>query len=51
MPLILATEQHYSAIGQLVTSPEELYLVYPSGCYPWDVQQLKDIAAKHLSFT
>ncbi len=26
MQLMLATEQHYGAIGNLVTSPEELYL-------------------------
>lgn len=32
---IPATEQHYAAVGNLVTSPEELYLVYPSGHYPW----------------
>ena len=51
MKLLPATEQHYVAIGNLVTSPEELYLVCPSGNYPWDVEQLKAIAAKRHSLT
>ena len=51
MKLIPATEQHYSAIANLVTSPEELYLVFPSGQYPWDIQQLKTIAKKRHELT
>ncbi|MBE9067052.1 GNAT family N-acetyltransferase [Leptolyngbya cf. ectocarpi LEGE 11479] len=51
MQLIPATEQHYSAIGHLVTSPEELYLVCPNGHFPWDVEQLKTIAAKRHGLT
>lgn len=51
MKFISATEQHYPAIGNLITSPEELYLVYPSGQYPWDVEQLKDIATKRHGLT
>ncbi|MEO1180238.1 MAG: GNAT family N-acetyltransferase [Cyanobacteria bacterium J06636_28] len=51
MKLLPATEQHYVAIGNLVTSPEELYLVCPSGNYPWDVEQLKAISAERHSLT
>lgn len=51
MKFIPATEQHYSAIGNLVTSPEELYLVCPSGKFPWDIEQLKVIAAKRHGLT
>lgn len=51
MELIPAVEQHYPAIGKLVTSPEELFLVYPSGHFPWDVEQLKAIAAVRHELT
>ncbi|MBX2864023.1 MAG: GNAT family N-acetyltransferase [Leptolyngbyaceae cyanobacterium MAG.088] len=51
MKLIPATEHHYPAIGRLVTSPEELYLVCPSGKYPWDVEQLQVIAAQRHALT
>lgn len=51
MKLIPATEQQYSAIGNLVTSPEELYLVCPNGQFPWDVEQLKTTAAKRHELT
>lgn len=51
MELIPAIEQHYPAIGTLVTSPEELFLVYPSGHFPWDVEQLKTIAAMRHELT
>lgn len=46
-----ATEQHYAAVGNLVTSPEELYLVYPSGHYPWDSRQLGAIATQRHDLT
>ncbi|MEM6252047.1 MAG: GNAT family N-acetyltransferase [Cyanobacteria bacterium P01_D01_bin.156] len=51
MEFIPATENHYKAIGHLVTSPEELYLVYPTGRYPWDVQQLAAIASQRHELT
>ena len=51
MQFLPATEQHYGAIASLVTSPEELYLVCPHGQYPWDVAQLRAIAAKRHSLT
>lgn len=51
MEFMPAREQHYGAIGHLVTSPEELYLVFPYGHYPWDVEQLKAIAAARHELT
>lgn len=48
---IPATENYYDAIGSLITSPEELYLVCPSGRYPWDAEQLKTIAAQRHALT
>ena len=49
--IIEATVEHYEEIGNLVGSPEELYLVYPSGSYPWDVAQLKKLAELRPNFT
>ncbi|MBT9317665.1 GNAT family N-acetyltransferase [Leptothoe spongobia] len=51
MRFIPATEHHYPAIASLVTSPQELYLVYPNGHYPWDVEQLKTIATQRHELT
>ena len=51
MDFISATEEHYPAIASLVTSPEELYLVCPTCRFPWDVAQLKAIAAQRHSLT
>ena len=51
MKLIPATEQHYPAISNLAKSPEELYLINPSGKFPWDVEQLKATAAKRHELT
>ncbi|MBT9311683.1 GNAT family N-acetyltransferase [Leptothoe kymatousa TAU-MAC 1615] len=46
-----ATENHYGAIGNLVDSPEELYLVCPTGHYPWDEEQLQAIATQRQELT
>ncbi|MEO0869076.1 MAG: N-acetyltransferase [Cyanobacteria bacterium J06642_11] len=51
MKFIPATENNYQAIGHLVTSPEELYLVCPTGRYPWDVSQLRTIASQRHALT
>ncbi len=51
MKLIPATEEHYAAIGNLVTSPEELYLVCPNCKYPWNVEQLQVTAANRHALT
>jgi len=49
--LLQAKESHYSKIAGLVSSPEELYLIYPSAKYPWDVHQLRKLAEKRPNFT
>jgi ribosomal protein S18 acetylase RimI-like enzyme len=51
LKFITATEEHFADIGSLVTSPEELYLVYPSGQYPWDTAQLKHLAQVRSDLT
>lgn len=51
MKFILANESHYENIANLVSSPEELYLVSPSGQYPWSAAQLKKISTKRKELT
>ncbi len=46
-----ATEDHFADIAGLVTSPEELYLVYPSGQYPWCTAQLERLAQMRSDLT
>ena len=35
----------------MVTSPDELYLVYPGGTFPWDEQQIKTLAEQRSNLT
>ncbi len=51
MQFIPATKDRYSDIANLVSSPEELYLVYPDGSYPWDTAQLDVLAETRPDFT
>lgn len=51
MEFINAGREHFAAITQLVSSPDELYLVYPNGQYPWTVEQLEKLAAIRSDFT
>ena len=51
MDFIPATQEHYSDIADLVSSPEELYLIYPSGNYPWDSTQLQALSENRLDYT
>ena len=51
MEFINAGREHFAAITQLVSSPDELYLVYPSGQYPWTLEQLEKLAAIRSDFT
>ncbi|MES9943937.1 MAG: hypothetical protein ABW080_03145 [Candidatus Thiodiazotropha sp.] len=39
-------ESHYDAIVALFTSPEEFYLIYPSGSWPFDRSQLQRLATQ-----
>jgi ribosomal protein S18 acetylase RimI-like enzyme len=44
-------EIHYRGILNLFTSPEELFLIYPSGSWPFDLSQLERLARKRSDFT
>ncbi len=46
-----ATSDDFSAICRLIKSKEELYLVYPSGTYPFTVDQLKDLSKRRNELT
>lgn len=48
------TSNHWARvtyIANLVSSPEELYLVYPDGSYPWDTTQLDVLSETRPDFT
>jgi ribosomal protein S18 acetylase RimI-like enzyme len=49
--LVCATEAFYPEIVSLVSSAEELFLVYPSGQFPLDVRQLEKLAEKRQNLT
>ena len=46
-----AVEEDFPAISGLVTSEEELFLVYPNGHYPFDVQQIRGLARERHELT
>ena len=46
-----ADNAHYEGIIELFTSPEELFLIYPSGSWPFDRAQLEKLARKRSDFT
>lgn len=48
---IPATKEHYDSIIKLIRSPEELYLVYPSGTYPLDHEQLDHLSKTRSNLT
>ncbi|WP_241767233.1 GNAT family N-acetyltransferase [Vibrio parahaemolyticus] len=51
MEFTSANETHFEAIAQLVSSPEELYSVCPSGTYPWDYEQICRISEARSDLT
>lgn len=51
MQFLEARSEHFTDIGRLVSSPEELFLVHPSGRYPWDVRQLEKLSEGRLNLT
>jgi ribosomal protein S18 acetylase RimI-like enzyme len=51
MQFIEAERNHFSEIAKLPSSPEELYLVYPSGHYPWTIEQLDKLHETRKDFT
>jgi ribosomal protein S18 acetylase RimI-like enzyme len=48
---IPATRLHFSEIINLVSSPEELYLISPAAKYPWDMEQLEEIFRSRHNLT
>ncbi|WP_317933146.1 GNAT family N-acetyltransferase [Halioxenophilus sp. WMMB6] len=44
MKIVAADESHFADIACLVSTPEELYLVYPRGRFPWSGEQVKALA-------
>jgi len=51
MKILEAIEDHYGDIAALPSCAEELYLVHPNGTFPWDVDQLKALAADGSDLT
>ncbi|MEW8506578.1 MAG: GNAT family N-acetyltransferase [Candidatus Thiodiazotropha sp.] len=46
-----ADSTHYEAILELFTSPEELFLIYPAGSWPFDRPQLERLGRERSDFT
>lgn len=46
-----ADKAHYGGIIELFTSPEELFLIYPSGSWPFDKAQLEKLARERRDLT
>ncbi|MES9824137.1 MAG: GNAT family N-acetyltransferase [Candidatus Thiodiazotropha endolucinida] len=44
-------ESHYDGIMPLFTSPEEFYLIYPAGTWPFDKAQLERLSRERSDFT
>lgn len=51
MEFLNAREDHFAAIAQLVSSPEELYSVCPSGSFPWSYEQICSISKARSDLT
>ncbi|WP_413113500.1 GNAT family N-acetyltransferase [Thaumasiovibrio sp. DFM-14] len=51
MEFTSASATHFEAIAKLVSSPEELYSVCPSGSYPWDYEQICKISKVRSNLT
>lgn len=47
----LAHRKDYPAICQLIDNPDELFLVHPSGQFPWTPQQLETLATVRTDLT
>ena len=47
----LATEKDFERIAMLIPSEEELFLVYPSGRFPLDVAQVKELFEARKDFS
>ena len=48
---VSADQSYFEEICFLVSSPEELFLVHPSGQYPWNTSQLKQLEKTRKDLT
>ncbi|MEW8152901.1 MAG: GNAT family N-acetyltransferase [Candidatus Thiodiazotropha endolucinida] len=46
-----ADNNHFEGIVELFTTPEELFLIYPSGSWPFDKAQLERLSRERSDFT
>lgn len=46
-----ADNTHFEGIVELFTTPEELFLIYPSGSWPFDKAQLERLSRERGDFT
>ena len=46
-----ATEEHYPGIVALIPTLEELFLIYPSGHHPFDIEQVRKLAKERKNLT
>jgi ribosomal protein S18 acetylase RimI-like enzyme len=46
-----ADSTHHEGIVELFTSPEELFLIYPAGSWPFDLAQLERLSQERSDFT
>ena len=46
-----AATSDYPAICDLVTTPEESFLIWPAGRYPWTVEQIEALARQRCELT
>ena len=46
-----AEERDYTAISRLITSEDELFLVFPKGKYPFTVDQVQQLAQQRKALT
>ncbi|MES9924510.1 MAG: GNAT family N-acetyltransferase [Candidatus Thiodiazotropha endolucinida] len=51
LKITTADNSHFEGILTLISSPEELYLIYPSGSWPFDRAQLEKLVRERRDFT
>ncbi|WP_070971231.1 GNAT family N-acetyltransferase [Vibrio sonorensis] len=51
MEFTAVQENHFGQIAKLITTPDELYSVCPNGRFPWDVEQIAEIAQQRSNLT
>ncbi|MCU7917649.1 MAG: GNAT family N-acetyltransferase [Candidatus Thiodiazotropha sp. (ex Epidulcina cf. delphinae)] len=49
--IVSADATHFNGIVQLIQSPEELFLIHPSGTWPFDIAQLQQLSQERSNFT